>query len=73
MQRIVYLKRPDNYYETLAATYQRMTATELDAALRSTLDPAKLAIVVVGDAKVVRPQLDKLGIPVEQVQLPATN
>lgn len=70
MQRIVYLKRPDNYYETLADQYQKMTAKELDDAMRKTIDPSKFAIVVVGDAAKVKPQLDKLGIPVELVQLP---
>ncbi|MEP6784791.1 MAG: pitrilysin family protein [Sphingomonadales bacterium] len=73
MQRIVYLKRPDNYYETLADQYRKMTAAELDAAMRGAIDPSKFVIVVVGDAAKVKPQLDKLGIPVEQVQLPASN
>lgn len=72
MQRIVYLKRPDNYYETLAGQYQKMTAKDLDDAMRKAIDPSKFAIVVVGDAAKVKPQLDKLGIPVEQVQLPAS-
>ena len=70
MQRIVQLGRPDTYYETLAARYRAMTAADLDRAARAAIDPAKLAIVVVGDANVVRPQLDALGLPVEQVQLP---
>lgn len=72
MQRIVYMKRPDNYYETLAGQYQKMTAKDLDAAIRAAVDPSKFAIVVVGDAAKVKPQLDKLGIPVEQVELPAS-
>ena len=44
-----------------------MTAPQLDKAARDVLDPAKLVWVVVGDAKQVRPQLDKLGLPVEVV------
>ncbi len=70
MQRIVQLGRPDTYYETLATRYRAMTAADLDRAARAAIDPAKLAIVVVGDAGVVRPQLDALGLPVETVQLP---
>jgi zinc protease len=57
--------RPDNYYETLASRYRSLTAADLDAAARHALDPSKLVWVVVGDASKVRPQLDKLGLPVE--------
>lgn len=59
--------RPDNYYETLASRYRSLTAAELDAVARRNIDPGKLVWVVVGDASKVKPQLDKLGIPVESV------
>ncbi|WP_448659032.1 M16 family metallopeptidase [Sphingomonas sp. CJ99] len=59
------LGRPDDYYATIAQKYRALTAAELDAAARSTLDPNKFVWVVVGDAKVVKPQLDSLGLPVE--------
>ncbi|MGC6400427.1 M16 family metallopeptidase [Sphingomonas sp. FW199] len=59
------LGRPDNYYTTIAQKYRALTAQQLDAAARSTFDPAKFVWVVVGDAKVVKPQLDSLGLPVE--------
>jgi zinc protease len=59
--------RPDNYYETLASRYRALTAAELDSVARRSIDPGKLVWVVVGDASKVRPQLDKLGIPVEAV------
>ena len=32
------------------------------------IDPSKFVWVVVGDAAKVRPQLDKLGLPIEVVQ-----
>jgi zinc protease len=67
---IVQLGRADDYYETIAAKYRAMTAADFDKAARATLDPDKLAFVVVGDATKVRPQLDKLGLPIEVVQLP---
>lgn len=59
--------RPDNYYETLASRYRALTAADLDAVARRNIDPNKLVWVVVGDAAKVKPQLDKLGIPVETV------
>jgi len=73
MQNIILLGRPDNYYQTLADKYRAMTAADFDRAARAAVDPDRLAIVVVGDAAKVRPQLDTLGIPVETVQLPTAN
>ena len=67
MQTNDLLKRPDDYYQTLAARLARFTRPELDAAARRVIDPAKLVWVVVGDAAKVRPQLDSLGLPVEVV------
>jgi zinc protease len=48
-----------------------MTAAELDAAIRAQVDPARFTYVVVGDATVVRPQLETLGMTVEVID-PAT-
>jgi len=62
--------RPVNYQETLAAKYRGYDAAALDAAIRGTIDPNGFVWVVVGDAAKVRPQLDKLGIPVEVVPAP---
>jgi zinc protease len=61
--------RPDNYYETLASRYRALTAGDLDGAARHAIDPGKLVWVVVGDAAKVRPQLEKLGLPVEAMTL----
>jgi predicted Zn-dependent peptidase len=60
-------KRPDNYYATITQKYRALTAAELDAAARKAIRPDDFVWVVVGDAKVVRPQLDSLGLPVEVV------
>ena len=65
--RLDLLGKPDDYYVTLPAKYQAMTPASLDAAARAAIDPAKLVWVVVGDAKVVRPQLQNLGLPIEEV------
>jgi predicted Zn-dependent peptidase len=56
---------PDDYYERLAERYRGMTIAQLDQAARRVLDPSKLIWVVVGDAAKVRPQLEKLGMPIE--------
>ena len=58
-------RRPDTYWETVGAKYQAMTAAEMDRAARGAIDPAQFVWVVVGDAEKVRPQLEKLGMPVE--------
>ena len=60
--------RPDNYYELLGDRYRGLTRTGADQALRSALDPRGFVWVVVGDAAKVKPQLDKLGMPVELMQ-----
>ena len=60
--------RPDDYYETLAAKYRALSAADLDRAIRGAVDPNGFVWVVVGDAAKVRPQLDKLGYPIEVVQ-----
>jgi predicted Zn-dependent peptidase len=60
-------RRPDNFWETAANRYRAMSTQTLDQAARQTIDPANLVFVVVGDAAVVRPQLEKVGLPVEVV------
>ena len=60
--------RPDDYYEQLAGKYRGLTRTGLDQALRGAVDPRGFVWVVVGDAGKVRPQLDRLGLPIEVAQ-----
>ena len=52
-----------------------MTTEEIPAFLKklnnAKLDPKAMVFVVVGDAKVVRPQLDAVGLPVEDVPAPS--
>ncbi|WP_374525943.1 M16 family metallopeptidase [Sphingopyxis sp.] len=64
IRQIVKFGRPDTYYETLPATYEAMTTDAIDAAAKQALT-GDLVYVVVGDAAVVKPQLDGLGLPVE--------
>jgi zinc protease len=71
MQRIIWLGRPDDYYEKLPARYRTMTTADFDAAARATIDPSKLTWIVVGDAASVKPQLAKTGLPVEMLAPPS--
>jgi hypothetical protein len=68
--KIVQFNRPDDYYTRLALRYPTLTAADLDGAARKAIDPSKLTWVIVGDAAKVRPQLDKLGLPVEVATVP---
>jgi predicted Zn-dependent peptidase len=65
MMRNRMLGRPDDYYATLPGVYRAMTAADLDKAAREAINPDRLIWVVVGDAKLVKPQLDAVGLPVE--------
>jgi len=57
--------RPDDYQETLASRTRGLTAEQMDAAARAVIDPDRFVWVVVGDASVVQPQLEALGLPIE--------
>ena len=61
-------RRPDNYWETIADRYRGMTSQVLDQTARRYIDPNDFVWVVVGDAQRVRPQLERLGMPVEVMQ-----
>ncbi len=64
MQTNALYGRPDNYYELLADRYRAQTRARLDSALRAAVDPNAFVWVVVGDAAKIRPQLDKLKLPI---------
>ena len=67
MQTNLLYNRPDDYYATIAGKYRALTLPQLQQVMRASIDPKKIIWVVVGDAKTVRPQLDKIGLPVEVV------
>ncbi len=60
-------RRPDNYWESVASRYRAMSAADMDAAARAVIDPSRFVWVVVGDASVVRPQLEGLGLAIEVI------
>ncbi|WP_338502381.1 pitrilysin family protein [Sphingomonas kaistensis] len=62
------LGRPDTYQEQLAARYRALNQGGIDTALRGAIDPKGFTWLVVGDAAKVKPQLDKLGYPVQVIE-----
>ncbi|MEA3015227.1 MAG: zinc protease [Sphingomonadales bacterium] len=64
------LQRPDDYQMRIADRYRAMNAATLDQAARRYIDPANFVWVVVGDAAQVRPQLERLNMPIEVMTLP---
>jgi zinc protease len=70
IERNLQLNRADNYYSTLATKYRGFSKDQLNNAMRSLIKPDQFLWVVVGDAKKVKPQLEKLGLPLEQMALP---
>jgi zinc protease len=63
-------RRPDNYWETVADRYRGMNAATLDTTARRYINPDNFVWVVVGDAARVRPQLERLGMPIEVMTMP---
>ena len=70
MQSNVLYGRPMDYAEMLADKYRAQTAESLDAAAREAIDVDRFTWVIVGDAAKVLPQLEGIGLPIEQVELP---
>ena len=64
--------RPANYVETLPGTYRKMTQADAEKALKTLVDPNKFVWVVVGDSAKIKPQLQALGMPIEEVSFDAT-
>ncbi|MCY1669813.1 pitrilysin family protein [Novosphingobium sp. SL115] len=70
MAKVVTYGRPDDWFETLAGRYGKMTAAEADKAFRAKISTDGMVWVVVGDAAKVKPQLEKLGLPIEEMAAP---
>ncbi len=65
MQNDAKFGRPFDYAEGTAGRYSALTKEDLDAALRGVVNPNQLVWIIVGDAEVIRPQLEGIGMPVE--------
>lgn len=57
--------RPDDYWDEAARRYRGMNAADMDFAARAVINASRFVWVVVGDAAIVRPQLEGLGLEVE--------
>ena len=68
MMRNDLLGRPDTFYPTLAGRYRALTVAGLDRSIRAAIDRNGFTWVVVGDAAKLRPQLAKVGLPIEQIE-----
>jgi len=64
MQENVRRGRPDDYYATLGEEYKTVKLDELRADVKAALAPSQWVWVVVGDADIVKPQLEPLGLPI---------
>jgi zinc protease len=65
-------RRPDDYWTRIADRYRGMTAPVLDQTARRYINPDNFVWVVVGDAARIRPQLERLNMPIEVMTLPGT-
>lgn len=64
------LRRPEDYYQTLAAKFRSIDAGAISAAANQYLRPSGMTFVVVGDRKIVEPQLKAIGLPIEVREAP---
>jgi len=60
---------PLDYYDTYPQKIDAVSATQIKDLVGKYVDPERMTIVVVGPAKIVKPQLDPLG-PVEVIEMP---
>ncbi len=58
---------PDDYWDRYVQSIQKVTAQDVQDAVRQYLDPAKLTLVLVGNAADVKPQL--AGLPIGEVKV----
>ena len=59
--------RPGQLSRTAGGRYRALNQRRRSTALRGAIDPKGFVWVVVGDAAKVKPQLDKLGMPIEVI------
>ncbi len=54
---------PDSYFNDYIGKINSVTLADVERAAKTYLDPSKMAIVIVGDRKVIEPGLKELGYP----------
>ena len=55
---------PDSYFNDYISKINAVTIDDVNRVANKYLDPTRMAIVIVGDRKVVEPHLKELGLPV---------
>ncbi len=65
LETLTVLGRPDDYHAQLPARYRALDQGLVTRAAATLIDPSRLSWVIVGDKRVVEPQLARLGLPVE--------
>ena len=58
---------PDDYYAGLSKKYEELTIDDINRVARQRMDPSNLMLLIVGDRKIVEPQLQLLGYPIVHV------
>lgn len=61
MQDIDLFGLPNDYYQTLVSRIREVDPNEAQSLARKYIPPRDVAIIVVGDADQIRPQLEPLG------------
>ena len=55
---------PDSYFNDYISKINAVTIDDVNRVANKYLDPSKMAIVIVGDRKVIEPGLKQLGMPI---------
>lgn len=55
---------PDSYFNDYISMVNGVTLADVNRVANKYLDPSKMAIVIVGDQKVIEPGLKELGFPI---------
>jgi predicted Zn-dependent peptidase len=63
LSNLVVYGLPDSYFNEFISKINAVTAEDVSRVANKYLDPSKMAIVIVGDRKVVEPGLKELGYP----------
>jgi zinc protease len=61
LSNLVVYGLPDSYFNEYISKINSVTVDDVDRVAKKYLDPSKMAIVVVGDRKVIEPGLKELG------------
>ncbi len=57
--------RAFDYAETLADRYEKLTGQQMNDAIRKHVDAGKFTWLIVGDLAKIKPQIEKVGLPIE--------